>query len=69
MKLAKRFKIIGIEIVGLAAFLLFIMLLQLVESNWNPSIEQFAIVYAIIGITLTLVGLETLSLSRRLPIE
>ena len=69
MKLAKRFRIIGVEIVGLAAFLLFILLLQLVESSWNPSIEQFAIVYAIIGTTLILVGLESLSLSKRLPVE
>ena len=69
MKLAKRFRIIGVEIVGLAAFLIFIMLLQLVESSWNPSVQQFAIVYAIIGITLVLVGLESLSLSRRLPVE
>lgn len=69
MKLVKRFRIIGIEIVGLAAFLLIITLLQLVESGWNASVEQFSIVYAIIGITLILVGLESLSLSRRLPTE
>ena len=67
MKLAKRYRIIGVEIVGLGAFLLLVMLLQLVESSWKASVEQFAIVYAIIGITLILVGLETLSLNRGLP--
>lgn len=69
MKLVRRYGIVGVEIVGLAAFLLFIMLLQLIGSSWNANIELFAIVYAIIGITLILVGLESLSLTRRLPIE
>ena len=69
MSLVSRFRIIGAEIVGLGAFLLLIMLLQLVESGWNTSVEQFAAVYAIIGITLILVGLETLSLNRRLPTQ
>ena len=67
MKLAGRYRIIGVEVVGLGAFLLLIMLLQLIQSSWNASVEQFAIVYAIIGITLILVGLETLSLNRRFP--
>lgn len=66
MKLAERYRIIGVEIVGLGTFLLLVMILQLVESSWNTSVEQFAIVYAIIGITLILVGIETLSLNRRL---
>ena len=69
MNLASRFRIIGAEIVGLGAFLLLIMLLQLVESGWNASVGQFAAVYAIIGITLIIVGLETLSLNRRLPTQ
>ena len=69
MKLAGRYRIIGVEVVGLGAFLLLIMLLQLIQSSWNASVEQFAIVYAIIGITLILVGLETLSLNRGLPTQ
>ncbi len=69
LKLRSRYRIVGVEVVGLGAFLLLIMLLQLVESNWNPSIEEFAWVYSIIGITLILVGLEILSLNRRLPTE
>lgn len=66
MKLAKGYRIIGVEVVGLGAFLLLVTLLQLVESSRNTTVEQFAIVYAIVGITLILVGLETLSLNRRL---
>lgn len=55
----------GVEVIGLGSFLL-IMLLQLIESNWNSSLEGFTVVYAIIGATLILVGLETLSLNTRL---
>ena len=66
MSLRARYKIVGIEVVGLGAFLIIIMLLQLIESGWNQSIEAFGIVYAIIGFTLILVGLEILSLNKRL---
>lgn len=69
MKLRSRYRIVGGEIVGLGVFLLLIMLLQLIESNWSLSVEQFAVVFAIIGITLILVGLETLSLNRRFPMQ
>jgi hypothetical protein len=69
LKLGSRYRIIGVEVLGLGAFLLLIMLLQLVESGWNSSVEEFAWVYAIIGITLVLVGLETLSLNRQLPAQ
>ena len=66
MNLATRYRIVGTEIVGLGAFLLLIMFLQLMESNWSSSVERFAWVYAIIGATGILVGLEILSLNRYL---
>jgi hypothetical protein len=51
LRLASRYEIIGIEVVGLGAFLILIIL-QLVESNLSSSVAQFGWVYAIIGITL-----------------
>jgi hypothetical protein len=66
MKLSTRFRIIGVELVGLGAFLLLLIALELREGGGNPTITGFAWVYAIIGITLILVGLETLSLTRQL---
>ena len=67
MSQASRCEIVGAEVVGLGAFLLLIMFLQMLESNWNQGVEQFAWVYAIVGATETLVGLEILSLNRKLP--
>jgi hypothetical protein len=52
LRLASRYEIIGIEVVGLGAFLILIRLLQLVESSLSSSVAQFGWVYAIIGITL-----------------
>lgn len=69
MKLDQRFRIVGVEVVGLGAFLLAILLLNLLETNWNPGVVSFGWVYAIIGVTLVLVGLETLSLIRHIPGE
>ena len=54
------------EVVGRGAFLPRIMFLQLMKSNWSSSVEQIAWVYAIIGATGILVGLEILSLNRYL---
>jgi len=67
MKIPTRFKIVGTEVVGLGAFLLLILVLQLRENHFASSIESFGWVYAIIGVTLILVGLETVSLVRSLP--
>ena len=69
MNLAARYRIVGVEVLGLGAFLLLIMFLQLIESNWSSSVEQFAWVYAIIGATGILVGLEILSLNRYLTAQ
>ena len=69
LDLGTRYRIVGIEVVGLGVFLLLILMLQLLESNWNHSVEAFDYVYAIIGITLILVGLEILSLNKLLPAQ
>jgi hypothetical protein len=64
MRIKSRFRIVGYEVVGLGAFLLLIDVLELVESGSAPLVADFSWVYAIIGITLILVGLETLSLTQ-----
>ena len=56
MNLRTRYRIVGIEVMGLGAFLLFILLLQLLEYGWNQIVEKFGWVYVIIGLTLILVG-------------
>jgi hypothetical protein len=55
-------------VVFLGAFLLAMVVIQLEESSASI-VGSFAWVYAIIGITLILVGLETITLVRRLPAE
>ncbi len=69
MRLVQRFRIIGVEIAGMGAFLLAILVLSLFETNWNPTVVSFGWVYAIVGVTLVLVGLETLSLVRHIAPE
>ena len=66
MNLTTRFRIVGFEVVGVGAFVFVLLFLELRESNGNPTVASFGWVFAIIGITLILVGLETLSLTRRL---
>ena len=63
LNLAARYRIVGVEVVGLGAFLLLIMFLQLMESKWSSGVEQFSWVFAVIGATGILVGLEILSLN------
>jgi len=53
--------------VFLGAFLLAMVFLQLDESGSSSSVGSFAWVYGIIGVTLILVGLEGVSLVRRMP--
>ena len=66
MKLVTRFNIIGVEVIGLAAFLLALVVLELYEAHWEQIVQNFSWVYAIIGVALILVGFETLSLTRHL---
>jgi hypothetical protein len=67
MNTSTRFRIVGIEIVGLGAFLLTIIALELEEAHFDMLVRNFGWVYGIIGFTLILVGLETLSLIRNIP--
>ena len=69
MKLATRLKIVAWEAVFLGAFLLAMVFLQLSEAGSDSSVGSFAWVYGIVGVTLILVGLEGVSLVRRLPSE
>ena len=59
-----RHKIIGVEVIGLAVFLLVLTLLELLETKWNQIVQNFSWVYGIVGITLILIGLEILSLTK-----
>jgi hypothetical protein len=59
-------RIIGIEVVGLGTFILFLTYLELTETNNNATVVSFAWVFGIVAITLILVGLETISVVRRL---
>ena len=63
-----RYKIIGVEVIGLSAFFLVLVLLELFQTEWNQVVQNFAWAYAIVGITLVLIGLEILSLTRQLPV-
>ena len=66
MKPDTNLRIIGIEIAGLGAFVLFLLYLELAETNNDATVVNFAWVLGIVAITLILVGLETLSVVRRL---
>jgi hypothetical protein len=66
LKLHARFRIIGFELVGLGAFLMLLIALELGQAGGNSTVSSFAWVFVLIGITIVLVGLETLSLTRRL---
>lgn len=67
LKVTTRFKIVGTEVVGLGAFLLVILVLQLRSAYSNNIIQGFGWDYLIVGSTLILVGLEILSLIKNLP--
>jgi hypothetical protein len=64
MKPETNLRIIGIEVAGLGAFILFLVYLELMETN-NATVTSFAWVFGIVAITLVLVGLETLSVVRK----
>jgi hypothetical protein len=67
LKIATRFKIVGTEVVGLGAFLLIVLGLELRAGRSDVLLHTFGWDYMIIGITLILVGLEILSLIKYLP--
>ncbi|HZY47504.1 MAG TPA: hypothetical protein VFE96_06870 [Candidatus Bathyarchaeia archaeon] len=66
MELATRYKIVGVEVVGFGLFVLLLLFLEYTEAQTNPVVNNFSWVWAIVGITLILVGLEQLSLNRKL---
>jgi len=66
-KVATRFKIVGIEVVGLGTYNILVLLLQLREASNQSIVESFGWDYAIIGGVLIAVGLELLSLIKHLP--
>ena len=68
LRLASRIKIVGWEFVFLGALLVALVALQLGESGGSPTVESFAWVYGIVGVTSLLVGLETVSLARQVPV-
>jgi len=65
MNTTTRYKIIGVEVIGLGVFLLLLILLGLVQTGWNQFVQNFVWACAIVGITLVLIGLEILSLTRQ----
>ena len=65
MELATRYKIIGVEVVGFGAFVLFLLLLELNEAVTNQIAQNFSWVWGIVEITMILVGLELLSLNAK----
>ena len=66
MKPDTNLRIISIEIVGFGVFVRFLLYLELGETNSNAIVVDFSWVFGIVAITLILVGLETLSIVRRL---
>jgi len=66
-KVATRFKIVGIEVVGLGTYNILVLLLQLREASNQSIVQSFGWDYAIIGGVLVAVGLELLSLIKHLP--
>ena len=68
-RIATRFKIVGVEIVGLGVYNLVVLLLQLRQAPDQSVIQSFGWDYAIIGGVLIAVGLELLSLIRHLPTQ
>jgi hypothetical protein len=69
VKLATRYTIIGVEVVGLGAFILLLLFLEAREAGNNQTVQSFSWVWGIVGISLILVGLELLSLIRRQVVQ
>ena len=68
MKLATRYMIVGVEVVALGAAVILLLFLESGEVGTNQTVQNFSWVWGIVGVTLILVGLELLSLNRRLPL-
>jgi len=68
-KVATRFKIVGVEVVGLGVYNLLVLLLQLRQAPGQSIVQSFGWDYAIIGGVLVAVGLELVSLIKYLPTQ
>jgi hypothetical protein len=66
VELSTRYKIVGVEVVGLGVFVLFLLFLEYNEAGTNQIVQNFSWVWGIVGITLILVGLEILSLNAKM---
>jgi hypothetical protein len=66
VKLTTRFKIVGIEVVGFGVFVLALLDLEYNQSKTDPVVLNFVWIFIIIGITLILVGLEILYLTKKI---
>jgi hypothetical protein len=66
VELSTRLRIVGVEVVGLGAFVLLLAYFELREAGSSGVVESFTWVWAIVGITLALVGLEILALARQI---
>jgi len=67
MELRTRYQIVGVEVVGLGAFVLLLAYLELRQADPSGLVQGFTWVWGVVGITLILVGLEIPSLNRLLP--
>jgi hypothetical protein len=67
LKTSTRFKIVGVEVVGLGGFLVLLLGLELRTTNAPLMIHGLGWDFGIIGGTLILVGLEILSLIKNIP--
>ncbi len=65
MELGTRYRIVGVEVVGLGAFVLLLLFLEWNEAGTNQVVQNFSWVWGIVGISLILVGLELLSLNAK----
>jgi hypothetical protein len=67
VKVATRFRIVGVEVIGLGAYLLVMIYLGVLRGEAGTGFQSLGWEYGIAGVTLILVGLEILHLIKRLP--
>ncbi len=66
LTLATRFKIIGVEVIGLGSFLLVELGLSLRHAS-NSLLQGFSWDFSLVALLLIIVGFEILSLIKDLP--
>jgi hypothetical protein len=68
-RLATQIRVVGAEVVGVGAFVLLLLWAEGRAAGWNSLTVSFGTVFAIVGITLVLVGLEAMWLGSRVESE